>query len=170
MEEDQITGETRSARRGISARSNWLRRRHEEIVGSVGIFRALGLIVLISVGIWQFSQQWQLENAARAEMQYRDFLALEIAAPDLALGPDPGTLSPEDAARYRAFLASMMLALDGVLSFPPESPHWVATATRHLQTHCLGLKPSNFASSELSPSLAARLAQFQADAACPAGG
>ena len=98
---------------------------------------AIGIAIAIGfVWLWWSHRQRERrqELAIRASAVWGDWLRLAIAHPELA-EPSLGALTtPADVIRYKAFVATGLVAIEEVLLLA-DQPHWRDMIVRQLEPH-----------------------------------
>ncbi len=113
--------------------------------GSLGhianIVKGYALAIGVVFAIWLTWQWWRLrqaeaaaEKAARAKAIYARHLGLALQYPELAEPMHGSQSSSIEVARYRTFVAGLLVAADEILALEP-SDAWRDTLYRQLTPH-----------------------------------
>lgn len=105
------------------------------------IVKGYAIAVGVAFALWFVWQWWKTrqreaieERALRAKGVHARHLALALQHPELA-EPMLGSLSSAiEVARYRTFVAGLLVAADEILALDP-APGWRETVVRHLGAH-----------------------------------
>ena len=114
---------------------------------------AIAIGIAIAIGfVWMWWSHRQRERrqelAIRANAVWGNWLRLAIAHPELA-EPSLGAMTaPADVIRYKAFVATSLVAIDEVLLLA-DLPHWRNTIVRQLEPHRAYLASEDFRTTAL---------------------
>lgn len=128
--------------------------------GSLGhianIVKGYALAVGVAFAMWMVWQWWRLrqaevaaEKSARARAVYARHLGLALQHPELAEPMNGSQSSPIEVARYRTFVAGLLVAADEILALDPTEA-WRDTLARQLVPHRSYLGTAEFLNVGLS--------------------
>lgn len=104
------------------------------------------IIALLAVGIavWQIRSNAGVQRRSTAYNLYQQYLTLAIQNPDIAYGSEKLiTMSRDDYAKYKWFVASMLVCFEEILIACPNESDWVATIDAQLHRHSWHLSRSS---------------------------
>lgn len=134
-----------------------------------GFAIAIGIAIAIGfVWLWWTHRQRErrFELASRARSSYAAHLKVALQHPELSDPMLGGLNSPVEIARYKHFVASLLVTAEEILAFEP-APAWQETLIRQLAPHRSYLASDDFRMSTMadcSPSLQALLQQVTGSA------
>lgn len=117
--------------------TNWIRRHAAELTLCVEGFVAMGAIAVFGLGLWQFSEQWKIENANQAREGYRTFLQTSLANPNYSR-PDILGRPYTDAEyeQYFWYVTLMVQSFEEIFAHVPNEPRWEFIAREQFRVHC----------------------------------
>lgn len=116
---------------------NWIRRHAAELTLCVEGFVAVGAVAVFCLGLWQFNEQWKIENANQAREGYRNFLQTSLVQPNYSR-PDILGRPYTDAEyeQYFWYVTLMVQSFEEIFAHVPNEPRWEYVAREQFRVHC----------------------------------
>lgn len=116
---------------------NWIRRYASELTLCIEGFVAIGAIAVVALGLWQFNEQWKIENANQARAGYRTFLQTSLANPTYSRPDILGRpFTDAEYEQYFWYVTLMVQSFEEIFAHVPNEPRWEHVAREQFRLHC----------------------------------